>query len=234
MFVVLAATTPASATADGVAIVPPGRTLFGKSYNQLGDEWTNWVLREPLATNPATDNDGADCARNQSGKVWFLAGTFGGLFGEDVIANRTCTIPAGKAIFTAITTFVSFGPEFLNAPPCDAVKTPLGQIRCDINDDVPLQPNLGLKVVIDGKAVRDLFAYRIQSPPGGYALEITPGSPFNAGYSISPGVRTPAVSDGFYILLKPLPPGVHTISTSADFNADGIPDQGANYTLTVQ
>jgi hypothetical protein len=234
MLFVLGATTPASATSAGVAIVPPGRTLFGMSYNELVNEWTNWVLKEPVATNPALDNDGRDCARNQRGKVWFLAATFAGQFGEDAIANRDCTVPAGKAIFFAIDTFVSFAPEFLKTPPCDAIAKVIGQIRCDVNDDVRIAPKVRLTLEVDGKPVGDLFAYRVQSPPGGYALEITPGSPFNAGFGLDPGVRKPAVSDGYYYFLRPLPRGTHTIKFSADFDSDGAPDQGANYTLTVQ
>lgn len=226
--VVLGAATPASAS-----IVAPGRTLFDKSYNELVNEWTNWVLKEPVDTNPALDNDGRDCARNQQGPIWFLAATFGGLFGEDVIANRRCTIPANKAIFLSIDTFVSFAPDFLNSAPCDAIGKPLGQIRCDVNDDVPIAPNVRLKLEIDGKAIGDLFAYRVQSPPGGYALNITPGSPFNV-LGIDAEVKQPAVSDGYYFFLKPFSPGTHTIRFSIDKNSDGTPDQGANYTLTVR
>ncbi len=43
--------------------------------------------------NPVEDNTGKFCGLGQSGPVWFLAGTFGGT------VERTCTIPAGKALF---------------------------------------------------------------------------------------------------------------------------------------
>ena len=86
---VTAASTTASAGQD-VKVVAPDKTLFKKSYNELAGEWSNWVQKEPPATSPAFDPDGRFCDRNQSGKIWFLAGTFGG------VANRFCEVPAGK------------------------------------------------------------------------------------------------------------------------------------------
>ena len=42
-----------------------------------------------------------------------------------------------------------------------------------------------------------------------------------------PGDRFPAVVDGYWILLKPLPPGLHTVTFSADFgDTDVSPDFG--------
>jgi hypothetical protein len=183
------------------------------------------------------DEDGRDCERNQRGNVWFLAGTFGGLFDEDAIANRRCTIPHGKALFVPIIAFISFAPEFPQPQPpdvCLVLREKVEQIRCDVNDDVPIAPKVGLKVSIDGEPVGDLFAYRVQSPPGGFTFRIVPGSPFTTDpVNLPPGPRRPAVVDGYAIFLKPLSPGRHSISFSADFNLDGIPDLGANYELLV-
>jgi hypothetical protein len=238
----LLAAAPAPVFADGAAdgrpdhrkggIVEPGHAFFGKSYNELASDWNNWLAAEPNETNPALDNDGIDCGRNQRGPVWFLAGTFGGAFGEDVIADRRCTIPAGKAIFFALAAFVSFAPDFAKDPTCVVLPGLINRIRCDVNDDVPLAPNIRLKASIDGKPVRDLFAYRVQSPPGGFVFRIAPGSPLTR--FVPAGVRKPAVADGYYLYLKPLSRGDHTLRFSADTNADGTPDLGANYRLTVE
>lgn len=234
---------------DGpIEVVEPGRVLFGKSYNELTGKWTNWLSQEPIATNPALDNDGDFCDRNQRGKVWFLAGTFGGALDEDPIADRTCKVPAGKAIFFPIFSFVSFAPDFLNTPPCEVLAEAVDQIRCDVTDDVPIAPKVGLKVLLDGEPVADLFAYRVQSKPGGFTFVIRAGSPFTApAFAIAPGSREPAVADGYWILLKPPSPGRHTVSFSVDFASidvddppdgspdlpDGIPDLGANYELLI-
>src|SRR5262245_51850452 len=100
----------AAAAAADDRVVQPGQTFAGKSYSELASEWTNWLVKEPIATNPAFDPDGSLCNVNQDGKVWFLASTFGG------VVDRTCVVPAGRAIFLSLGgVFVSFAPEFPGA-----------------------------------------------------------------------------------------------------------------------
>ena len=205
-------------------IVKPGDQFHGKSYNELVSEWTNWLWTEPMATNPAFDLDGRFCDRNQRGKVWFLAGTFlGG------VVNRTCEVPAGKAIFVSLGgAFVSFSPEFpVVGDPCLQMATPLEQVRCDVNDDVPVAPNISIEVMLDGVPLKDLFAYRVQSQPGGFKLR--EGSLLTEfGF---PGDRFPAVTDGYFLLLKPLKPGTHALSLRE--TKPGQSPVGVNYTLIV-
>jgi hypothetical protein len=226
---------PAVAGGDGkkdqIEVVDPGKTLFRKSYNELTGAWSNWLQKEPPATNPAFDTDGRFCDLNQKGEIWYLAGTFEG------VADRFCEVPAGKGIFFPILAFISFAPEFLGQEPCDELTEDLDQIRCDVNDDTPIAANLdalppvvGLEVALDGEPVADLFAYRVQSEPGGFTFRL--GPLFEAS-DLEPGDRFPAVADGYWILLKPLPPGLHTVNFSADSNTDGSPDLGANYTLQI-
>ena len=101
----------------------------------------------------------------------------------------------------------------------------MDKIRCDVNDDIPIAPDVALKVIIDGKPVEDLYAYRAQSQPGGFVLKALFGaldSPLH-----------PAVADGYWIMLRPLSHGIHTVSFGADLNLDGTLDLGADYTLYV-
>lgn len=221
----------ASASADGHGnrskIVEPGEELFGKSYNELASEWTNWFVAEPIATNPAFDPDGRFCDRNQEGRVWFLASTFGG------VVDRTCEIPSGKAIFLSLGgAFVSFAPEFPAADdPCFQMATDLEKVRCDVNNDVPVAPNVSFEVTLDGEPVEDLFAFRAQSQPGGFTLRV-PNPSFITDLGLAPGDRSPAVADGYFLFLKPLRPGVHTLSLRM-INPDQS-EAGVNYTLIVQ
>jgi hypothetical protein len=209
---------------NGVRVVETGQTLFGQSYEDLTSAWSNWLQLEPIGTNPAFDSDGRFCELNQSGPFWFLAGTFGG------IADRTCAVPSGKGLFFPIFAFVSFAPEFLGEIPCQDLPTEIEQIRCDVNDDIAIAPFVDLQVVIDGEPVPDLFAYRVDTAPGGFTFV---SGPLYEAFGVDPGPRFPAVVDGYWIMLKPLPDGVHTLSFSADYDTDGVPDQGANYTLIV-
>lgn len=217
----------AAASADaGSRVVEPGEEFAGKSYNELASEWTNWLVTEPIATNPAFDPDGGFCDLNQRGRVWFLASTFEG------VADRTCEVPAGKAIFLSLGgVFVSLAPEFPAAgDPCSQMATDLEKVRCDVNDDVPVAPAISLEVTLDGEPVEDLFAFRAQSQAGGFTLRV-PNPSFLTDLGLAPGNRFPAVADGYFLFLKPLRPGVHTLNlrmTNPDQSVTGV-----NYTLII-
>ena len=62
------------------------------TYGEWTARWWQWLYSIPEERNPAADETGANCHEGQSGPVWFLAGTFGGL------NERVCTIPAGKSL----------------------------------------------------------------------------------------------------------------------------------------
>jgi hypothetical protein len=222
----LVMTVSASAHA-GNRVVEPGREFSGKSYNELASEWTNWLVAEPIATNPAFDPDGRFCGSNQQGKVWFLASTFEG------VVDRTCVVPADKAIFLSLGgVFVSFAPEFPAADdPCSQMATPLERVRCDVNNDVPVAPGVSFKVTLDGEPIKDLFAFRAQSQPGGFTLRI-PDPSFLTDLGIAPGDRSTAVADGYFLFLKPLKQGEHTLSLRM-INPDQS-ETGVNYTLIIQ
>ena len=225
VFTVVGFLTTAAAYAES-KVVEPGDEFAGKSYSELASEWSNWFVKEPLATNPALDPDGRFCDLNQKGKVWFLASTFEG------VVDRTCEIPADRAIFVSVGgSFVSFAPEFPSAgDPCLQLGTSVARVRCDVNNDVPVAPGTTLAASIDGVAVNDLFAYRAQSQPGGFTLK-APNPSFLTDLGLPAGNRSPAVADGYFLLLKPLKPGVHTLNilkTNPDQSQAGV-----NYTLII-
>jgi hypothetical protein len=74
----------------------PDQPIWAKRIS-ISRSLVDWGLKEPADTNPILDDTGADCRRNQHGNIWFLAGTF---YGPPV--ERTCKIPAGKALFFPI------------------------------------------------------------------------------------------------------------------------------------
>jgi hypothetical protein len=79
------------------SVLPIDSRPYGLTYAEWTAKWFKWLLEIPSNNNPANDDTGKNCAVNQSDpNVWFLAGTPGGH------AERTCTIPAGKAILFPI------------------------------------------------------------------------------------------------------------------------------------
>jgi len=117
--------------------------------------------------------------------------------------------PAGRPAFETVDTDrVSEFTELFPDPDCDVLASPLEEIRCDVNNDIPIAPNIGMQVSIDGKAVKDLFAYRAQSQPGGFRWVIPEDGVFTV-FGFDPGPRFPTVTDGHWILLRPLSRAAH-------------------------
>lgn len=208
-------------------IVKPGDEYQGKSYNELAGKWTNWLTAEPIATNPAFDPDGRFCDLNQHGDVWFLASTFEG------VVDRVCVVPAGKAIFLSLGgVFLSFAPEFPAAgDACLQMATDLEKVRCDVNNDVPVAPNVSFEATLDGEPIEDLLAFRAQSKPGGFTLRV-PNPSFLTDLGFAPGDRSTAVADGYFLFLKPLEQGRHSLTFR--MITPGQPDTGVNYRLIVR
>ena len=89
-----------------------------------------------------------------------------------------------------------------------------------------------LYATIDGVPINNLESYRVISPVFQYVLppNNVAGGSVNLVYFVSAGEVDvtgpvkPAVGDGFYLLLKPLPPGHHTITfggTTQTLDASG-------------
>ena len=206
-------------TGVGGGIVQPvrvGDSFAGASYEDLSAAWWNWCSAIRFDEHPvASDPTGAFAGIGQSGDFWFLAGTFGGF------AERTVTIPAGKALFFPLFNTAYWMPEDAPSLAECAAGAAGGPNQCDI-----------LECEVDGTAIPDLFSYRI--PSGPWLLQIPPGGIFTepqfGGYD--PGTRT-AMGDGFWMFLKPLSRGAHTIHLRGGISGMGGFEVEALYHLTV-
>lgn len=170
-------------------VVPVDSKFFGKTYGDWSEEWWKWTLSIPADRNPLLDTTGDFCAERQSGNVWFLAGTFG-----ETGVVRNCDIPSGKALFFPI----------INAE-CSKVEGD-GPAQKELRAGAKaLIDNVTVKeVIIDDTVLIDLDNYRVGSKlfvfklPTNNVMELPAGS-------------SPAVSDGYWIMLKPLSAGQHEI-----------------------
>lgn len=201
---------------------PTSEQNFGET-SDLAGKWWNWAMTGPPEENPLTDPDGRNCALGQRGTIWFLAGSFGGQLGEPNPVTRSCTIPAGMRILVPIYVSVYWFPE-------DGAT--LRAIRAIANSSVA---DPGLQLVLDlrldGKLIIDPYAYRAQSPPGGFSFRIPEGSATNVLFGFPAGLRKPAVADGYWVLLNQLEPGSHTIRIRASLSTGFSMD--VRYELTV-
>ena len=232
------ATTSLAQRNPNPGVLPIDSKPYGKSYGNWGAAWWTWVLEISKAQNPNFDLTGAFCHVGQEGPVWFLAGNFGGT------NTRTCTIPHGKAIFFPILNGVYWAPEVL-AFIKDVIAPSQGWDLTGLTDEEILRMGVNwatdhataLSVTIDGVPVIDPWQYRAESAAFSLVL-----SDVLAEFGYAPGLRSPNVADGYWILLRPLATGEHTVrfTSAASYSiADGDPfnqefELDVTYHLTVE
>jgi hypothetical protein len=184
---------PADASARGV-LLPPQSHYAGMTYGQWGAAWWRWALQIPASVSPITDPTGARCATGQSGHVWFLAGTNG-----SGTAERTCAVPAGKALFFPIVNAFDAEP-----PGTETYDQLLSEMRSFIDLD-----DATTAATVDGHPLSIGPAYRAVSPPPPFSFVLPQDNLFG-----DPSLAGPydAVSDGYWAMLAPLSPGTHTVT----------------------
>jgi hypothetical protein len=188
--------------------------------------WWQWVLAQPVATNPLLDPTGAQCALGQSGPVFFLVGTAG----SGGATRDECTVRAGKRLFFPLVN------GFDVHVPGDGLDTP-DLVWHDFTVTLGWRVD-SLFASVDGVPVRNLdpatSPYRAcAAPVVGCASPFSLAFPDENLFGLPAGTYAPAVADGFYLLLPPLKPGVHTIAFGGSGNLGGSFSQSNVYHLRV-
>jgi hypothetical protein len=171
---------------------PANNTIqYNLTYGEWTAKWWQWAYSIPEDRNPVADETGENCDEGQSGPVWFLAGTFGGL------NVRNCEIPAGKSILFPLMNSACSTLEY----PELQTESELRSCAVSLNDGVT-----ELMVTIDGQPINEqqLRTYRVQSPL--FELNLPEGNIISGQQG-----STQAVSDGFWVFLPPLPSGAHEL-----------------------
>jgi hypothetical protein len=151
--------------------------------------------------------------------IVFLAGTAGGT------ADRSCTISSTQSILVPL----------VNVE-CSTVegngRTPAELRSCARHDFVDQATNLFL--IIDGNPVSNLDRFRVSSQV--FTFTVVANNPFGLPAPSGPQFTLPAttrsVADGYWVLIQPLSPGIHTVSFGGEFPEFEF-STTASYTLTV-
>ena len=216
-------------------ILPPNSHPYGKTYGQWQAAHWQWLYSLQVADHPLFKDGDVDLSLNQPpGPVWFLGGTFtvtSGPGGPVNLANRTGTVPAGKALFFPVIDF-----EIDNAQPPPTPPTTFTTVELRAMAKSTMDGAAGITCTIDGVAVNNLgdvlsTPYRAQTPVFNYFLPATDNVDQYFGADVT-GLVTGAVADGICLMLAPLPPGQHVIHFTGGIPAFGF-SLDITYNITV-
>lgn len=190
--IIISCTTSSYADNINPSLFPVDSKPYGKTYGEWSSKWVQWLLSTPIDTNPSNDDTGKNCAVNQTDpNVWFLAGTGSGS------AVRTCSIPAGKAIFFPI---LNTECSFLESPKFKT-ESELRSCATDANKGAVVH------ATIDGVELKDLEMYHIVSAL--FDLRLADNNIYGTS-----GGATKSVTDGYWVFVEPLPSGKHELHFS--------------------
>jgi hypothetical protein len=191
----IAADNPATQS----GIFPPTSHPYGQSYAEWSVAYWKWALSQPVTGHPFVDSPDFDVASGQDGKVWFLAGVLDSSQAL-TITHRSCTIPSKKALFVSM---VNSEWSSLEGYPTEEEQR---AAAVDLADHI-----VGMTCTLDGTPVDQIFKYRFLSPQ----FTFTAPTPWIFGATGGTGT---AVGDGYYVFLKPLHVGHHTLRFTGGFH----------------
>jgi hypothetical protein len=189
-----------SASAGPVNVVPGGSNVAGKSIGQWTADWWNWVVSAPKPGDPLSDTSGANANVNQSGPVFFVAGTTTG----GTAVTRSFQVPGDKYVLFPLLNVVVF-----NGPDPGFAST-VAESKALVDNYNPSR----LFATIDGTAVTDIASRRERSPDN-FAVRPMANNVLGAPAQ----TFTDGSSDGYWVMLAPLGSGSHTIHFGGSHDA---------------
>jgi hypothetical protein len=191
---------------------------FGIPYEDWPANWWSYNVKFSAEEHPRDNFSPERCNldQEQSDPVYYLPDN---LSGEE---ERRCTVPVGKAIL---------GPQITGSCWDDdtdpKLKTEAGLRECSREG----QEFGVVRATLDGRELQGLEQYRVTSDVFNMTI------PENNAFQSPPGTF-PAIADGFFVFLEPLPVGEHTLQLQQS-NIDPVKPElnfasKTAYILTVQ
>ncbi len=197
-------------------VVALDEQVAGAGLQDYANRWWQWAYSMPQRDSPVRDQDGRHCQIGQEAPVWFLAGGFG-----SSKITRACTVPSGQHLFFPVINMMAYNNPGGNNT-CAGVKRAVAR-----NNDRFVY----IRVYLNGSRIVDAERFRVASDACFDPLARVPANVFPPSFA-------PAATDGYWIMLRPLPEGTHDLAfrafyTSNDGSEFGEMVQNINYTLTV-
>ena len=176
---------------------------YGIPYKDWTAKWATWIEELPKSQNwnfqnvPGVKYISKDCSFNQtaSSPVFFLPWVG---IERGTTASQTCTVPHNKAILLAID-----GGTSDYSDPTVKTKTPAELIKVVSKSNIYPNP---FDATLDGKPLhlKNDEAHKVQSDL--FNLTLPKDNLWG-----EPEGPDKAITQGWWIILKPLPPGEHTL-----------------------
>jgi hypothetical protein len=198
--------------AQAQELLPPRELVGGQSQGDWAVRWWQWALSFGDGPGPISDQTGSHCGSKQDGPVWFLAGAWSDMAAPGRPISRHCSIPKGKYVFVPIINSVATPDAAPGKPRCSSFQ------RAVAKDADAAE---GMFFELNGARTTALSAHRLPS-----------NTCFDAGVNMSPKQKLfPTATDGYYVVLAPLPSGQHTIAFGGRANENF---QNIVYKITVE
>src|ERR1700736_5169527 len=202
----------------GLALIMPINRVLGDEnsefFAKLSAEWWQWALSIPTSVNPQPDTTGKYAVVDQRGPIWFLAGSFNG----GTVVRYMVFVPQGTALFFPVINRINLNTPNVCGQGPDNLS--VSSMRTESFNFINKASNLS--VTVDGVAIKNLR--RVQSKVFAVALPVDNvfNSPCGGPGTVPAGIYSPAVDEGFYVLLGPLSVGAqgHTLHIHADQNGE--------------
>lgn len=172
--------------------------------------WWKWILEIPASRNPAYGYSYMETSAKKQNQpydredVWFLAGAFndGTLPYTRHISHRSgIEIPKGKSLFMPVLNFFGVIRDSKHKE----------ELERRVKEEMDVINPESLYVTIDGQEIKDLAKCRADTST---VFEITVNGKDNVlkmKHVLGRPIKLLAKGDGFWLFLKPLPPGKHEI-----------------------
>ena len=196
-------------------VLGPQQKVEGLAQIDYAERWWQWLMRLPDGVRAFQDPSGAQCGMNQSGQVWFLAGTEG-----TAKVKRQCDLPGGRFIFFPVIAMIR------SSAPGKVLDCRRARAQVHGNNDHLAEAS----VEIDSVMVANVLTHRIRSTRcfDAYA---------KAGYMEHSEDYLPAATEGYWLMLSPLSPGPHRLVVHARYDNPGKPggdmEQAFEYEMWV-
>ncbi len=170
--------------------------------------WWQWVLSIPAPSNPLVDANGGNCMVGQSGRTWFLAGTF---FGGT--ASRSCSVPEGVELIFPVANSIQ-----IDTPGVCGQTGSLSVAELRTNAAQVIDGLKQFTATLNSRPVRPIRRIRSDVFPVALPTE----NIFNLPSVCGPGgvpaaVYSRAVDDGYYVEIDDLGVGEHMLQFTATF-----------------